>query len=136
MTIDEIQRSTESDRSTGRHLSLMVVDNDCDNATTLRALLRVLGHDAQAFYNGRDAVHALESSKPDAVLLDIGMPEMDGDAVARWIRQQPGLKKVRVIAVSGYDSSAYQERSKAAGCDHYLVKPLDFEELRAVLKSL
>lgn len=133
---EEIQRPTERAHSTGRRLSLFVVDNDRDTTLTMCLLLRRYGHNVEAIYSGKDAIRALRSSTPDVVLLDIGMPEMDGYAVAEWIRQQPGLKDVRLIAVSGYDRPEHQERSKAAGCNHYLIKPINFETLRALLENL
>jgi CheY-like chemotaxis protein len=114
----------------------MIVDDKRDTANSMGILLRLDGHDVQAFHNRKDAIHALMSSTPDAVLLDIGTPEMDRYAVARWIRQQPHLESLCVIALSGYCQPHDLERSKLAGCDHHFIKPVDHRALLALLATL
>jgi CheY-like chemotaxis protein len=129
--------STDVQRSqAGRRRHLMIVDDERDTTKGMSILLRLDGYNVQAFHNGKDAIHALMSSTPDAVLLDIGMPEMDAYAVARWIRQQPGLESLCVIAVSGYCQPQDLERSKSAGCDHHFIKPVDHRALLALLATL
>jgi CheY-like chemotaxis protein len=129
--------STDVQRSqVGRRRNLMIVDDERDTARSMNILLRLGGHNVQAFHNGKDAIHALMSSTPDAVLLDIGTPEMEGYAVARWIRQQPSLESLCVIAMSGYCQPQDLERSKLAGCDHHFIKPVDHRALLALLATL
>ena len=120
----------------GRRRNLMIVDCERDAARSMSILLRRDGHNVQAFHDGKDAIRALMLSTPDAVLLDVGMLEKDGYAVASWIRQQPHLESLCVIAVSGYCRPQDLERSKMAGCDHHFIKPVDHRALRALLAAL
>lgn len=80
-------------------------------------------------------VDAAKSFRPDAILLDIGLPGLDGYQIARLIRQIPELAHVRLIAVTGYGQQQDRERSLDAGFDHHLVKPIQFDSLMAILGS-
>ena len=109
-----------------------VVDDNRDAAETLGALLEALGRRRRA---GTAAASArrLETFAPDAVLLDIGMPEMDGYEVARRIRARRRYGDVRLIALTGWGQEDDYERSRDAGFDHHLVKPPDIDKLRALI---
>jgi len=115
---------------------VLLVDDNQDSAESLAALLRVLGHDVAAAYDGHGAIAAARLVKPDLILLDIGMPDMNGYEVARQLRAEPSLNSATLIALTGYGSEDDRRQSRAAGFDGHLVKPIDFEDLERVLGSL
>lgn len=115
---------------------VLVVDDNRDSAESLGTLLRLLGADVHVVYNGPDALEALAAYKPTVVLLDIGMPGMDGHEVARRIRQRPELQEVALVALTGWGQEEDRHRSQLAGFDHHLVKPADISSLETLLVSL
>ena len=112
---------------------VLVVDDNQDAADTLGALLSTLGATVSVAHSGPAALEALDSFRPDAVVLDIGMPEMDGYEVAKSIRATPRHHGVLLIALTGWGQEADQLRSRAAGFDHHVVKPPDVARLRELL---
>jgi PAS domain S-box-containing protein len=115
---------------------VLVVDDNCDAAESLGMLLRLLGADVRVVNNGPDALEALTIFKPAAVLLDIGMPGMDGHEVARRIRQQPEFQDVTLIALTGWGQEKDRRGSQSAGFDYHLTKPADVSALETLLGSL
>ena len=99
----------------------------------LRLLLEHEGHDLEVAHDGATALALVTSSRPEFVILDIGMPEMDGYEVARRLRQDPAMASVRLIALTGYGQEADTLRSHESGFDSHLVKPVSIEALRRVL---
>jgi CheY-like chemotaxis protein len=91
------------------------------------------GHWVRMAHTGPTALAAAFDYRPDVVLLDIGLPELDGFEVAKRIRQDPHLHDIVLVAVTGYRQAADRQRMQEAGFDHYLVKPADFEKLRQIL---
>jgi DNA-binding response OmpR family regulator len=116
-------------------LRILVVDDLPDAADSLAFLLGVVGHDAQAAYSGRSAVDKADVIAFDVVLLDIGMPGLDGYSVAMRIRKNTASKDSLLIAITGYADSAHRMLSEEAGFDDYLVKPVDPIELIARLSK-
>lgn len=114
---------------------VLIVDDNSDAADTLAMLLAQLGAPAFAVHSGAAALAALDSFRPDAVLLDIGMPGMDGYQLARSIRAHPRHHHTLLIALTGWGQEQDQERSRAAGFDYHLIKPPDLERLRELLES-
>jgi two-component system CheB/CheR fusion protein len=112
---------------------ILVVDDNRDAADSLCHLLAARGADARALYDGRSAIEALESTQPHAIVLDIGMPGMDGYQVAQQIRQDKRAEGIQIVALSGWGQHADRVRSRACGFDHHLTKPA---ELQALLKIL
>jgi CheY-like chemotaxis protein len=112
---------------------ILVVDDNADTALGMVRLLRLLGNDAIAVLDGDAAMEAARTFLPDFVLLDIGLPKMDGYRVASALRQNEALKDVVIIAVSGYAQAEDRRRSQAAGFDHHLVKPVDFDSLFSLI---
>jgi CheY-like chemotaxis protein len=112
---------------------ILIVDDNVDAADTLGDLLIVLGATVEVVHDGRNALDALEAFKPDAVLLDIGMPDMDGYEVARRIRAIPAQRHILLVALTGWGQEHDQRRSRAAGFDHHVVKPPDVQRLRELL---
>jgi two-component system CheB/CheR fusion protein len=104
-----------------RRLRVLVVEDNRDAATVLVRLLQHSGFDAEAVYNGLDAIGAAERFQPDCVLSDIGLPGLDGYDVARQFRSHNSLNRVALIALSAYDESA---KMRAAGFDHHMLKPV------------
>jgi PAS domain S-box-containing protein len=113
----------EARLSPGRRI--LIVDDNADAAETLALLLRLNGHDVQTALDGPAAVEAARAFQPDVALLDIGLPGMDGYEVARRLRREPGLKDVRLVAVTGYGREEDRLRSREAGFDHHLTKPVE-----------
>ncbi|MDO9269022.1 MAG: transporter substrate-binding domain-containing protein [Methylobacter sp.] len=117
-------------------LRILVVDDNRDAAQILSMLLTSEGHTVWLAYDGYEALEVAQAERPQVVLLDIGLPGMDGYAVAQALRQDPTLKTTRLIAQSGYGRQEDRERAKAAGFNDYLVKPVNFDELQCVLASV
>jgi PAS domain S-box-containing protein len=117
----------------GRRLRCLVVDDNIDAAHMLETLLTAEGHDVHVAFDGRDAVDAAASYRPDAVVLDIGLPRMNGYDVARAIRRLPGLEQVLMIAATGYGQDSDRQKSREAGFDHHLVKPIELDVLLRTL---
>lgn len=118
------------------HHRILLVDDNVDGANTLAKLLEMSGHEVQVAYDGPTGIQAAKTFSPDIVLLDIGLPGMDGYEVARRLREQPDLNQVPLIAVSGYAREEDRQRSQQAGFDYHLVKPLDPQSLSALFASL
>ncbi len=104
---------------------ILVVDDNADAAASLALLLKFSGHEVHVAHEGEEALRLAETLRPQAVLLDVGMPGMDGYEVARRLRQRPGTKDAVIIAVTGYGAEADRRRGRAAGFDHHLTKPVD-----------
>lgn len=116
-------------------LRILIVDDNADSADSLASLLELDGHVATPVYSAQDALDKVASTDVDAVVLDIGLPQMDGYEVARRIRQLDRGAGIRLIALSGYGQKEDREKSEAAGFDDHLVKPADFAMLAAALDA-
>jgi signal transduction histidine kinase/ActR/RegA family two-component response regulator len=112
---------------------IFVVDDNADAAQSLSELLRIDGHDVQTFLNAKSALEAAEDAAPDAILLDLGMPEMDGVELAHRLRSSPRTAETLLIAITGWGQAADRERTRSAGINHHLVKPVDATVLRELL---
>ncbi len=115
---------------------ILVVDDNRDAAETLSTMLRVMGHDVETHYSGAAAIAATADRRPEIVLMDIGMPDVDGYAAARAIRDRDGYGDTVLVAVTGWGSDADRRRSEAAGFDRHLVKPVAMTDLVSMLESL
>jgi two-component system, response regulator len=118
------------------HCRLLVVDDNNDAATSLSKMLRILGYETRTAFDGVAGLEAAAEFRPDVVLLDIGMPKMNGYDVARCIRQQPWGNDMVLIAVTGWGQAEDRQRTSEAGFDHHLVKPVDTAALATLLASL
>ncbi len=112
---------------------VLIVDDNADAADSLAMLLSMEGHETQAIHSAREAIVRAESFQPDVILLDIGLPEMDGYEVARRIRELPGGREVKLVAVTGYGGPEDRMRTHAAGFDAHLLKPLELAMLARVI---
>jgi len=119
-----------------QRLRVLVVDDNVDTADTVALLLRQSGHDVRVAYSGPTALEEGIAFQPDTIVLDIGLPGVDGYEVACRLRQHPGLQHSRLIALSGYGQEADRYRSGEAGFDAHLVKPVEPATLNALLSAL
>lgn len=117
--------------STARRV--LVVDDNEDAAESLAALLRLFGHEVEVAFDGEQALALAPEVKPDLVLLDLGMPRMDGHEVARRMRAAPWGSRMKIIALSGFGDGADRARSLEAGCNDHLVKPVSPVDLELAL---
>lgn len=120
-------------RSSVARLRLLVVDDNQDAADSAALLLRRAGHEVRTAYSGSEALEAALAERPDAVLLDLGLPEIDGYEVARRLRQKSGFDDVLLVALTGYGQESDRQRSQEAGCDAHLVKPVNIKKIEEVL---
>jgi CheY-like chemotaxis protein len=111
---------------------ILVVDDSIDSAETLGELLKIWGHDVQLAHDGPGAVAAARDYRPEVILLDIGLPGMDGFAVAAELRKE-GLGGRLLVALTGYGEQQDKDRAVKAGFDHHLVKPIDPDTLQKLL---
>jgi len=114
---------------------VLVIEDIPDAADTLRDLLELFGYEVEVAYTGPTGVEAAERFRPDVILCDIGLPGMDGYAVAEELRRRPATATVRLIALTGYGQEEDRRRSEAAGFDLHLTKPVDPERLSRLLAS-
>src|SRR5262245_13011730 len=117
-------------------MSVLVVEDNVDAALTLVDLLRLWGHQVEVVHDGSAAVEAALRYRPRVVLLDIGLPGMDGYEVARRLRLAPETRGALLVAVTGYGQDSDRARSRAAGFDHHLVKPVDLDGLRRLIAAV
>jgi PAS domain S-box-containing protein len=117
-------------------LRILVVDDNHDAAQSLSMLLTSKGHSVWLAHDGYEALDLALAERPQVMLLDIGLPGMDGYAVARALRQHPELKSIHLVALSGYGRPEDLEQAKTAGFNGYLVKPVNYDELQSALNPL
>jgi two-component system, OmpR family, response regulator len=115
---------------------VLIVDDNRDAANSLAVLARLWGCEVRAVYDGEAGLETARAFQPDCLLLDIALPRMDGYTLARRIRQQPELRRAKLVALSAYSSEEHRQRVQEAGFDHALVKPADPTELEGLLKML
>jgi PAS domain S-box-containing protein len=127
---------TEKARPTGPALRVLVVDDNVDTVTTLALLVKESGHDVRTAYDGSEVLEAALNYRPNVVLLDIGLPGLNGFEVAKRLRQQPALQNAVLVAMTGYGQETDRRRSQEAGFDHHLVKPGDFRKLLQILATV
>jgi CheY-like chemotaxis protein len=115
---------------------VLVVEDFEDNRFMMRRLLEMSGYRVVEAVNGNQAVEAAASERPDIILMDLSLPMLDGLAATRRIRTQDGLGKVPIVAVSAHDSADFHAEALAAGCNEYVTKPIDFDQLVQLLDRL
>ncbi len=129
--------ASTSEAKGGTHkLKVLVVDDNRDSATTLAALLRRQGHELHTVFDGAEAVVEAQRLQPDAILLDIGLPTLNGYDAARRILKQAGEHPPRLIAMTGWGQEADLRRAREAGFHHHLLKPLDLDALKGLLTRI
>ena len=121
--------------SSGRN-RVLVVDNLADAADCLAMLLELWGYDTQVCYDGYAALDLVRTYRPQVVLLDVGMPGLDGFEVARRLRDRPECVSTALIAITGYADANNRSRAREAGFDHYLLKPVEPDFLQELLEGV
>ncbi|MEX2174099.1 MAG: ATP-binding protein [Pirellulaceae bacterium] len=132
------QPSIEAGKSENRtlhSLRVLVVDDNVDAAAGMAMLLRASGHETRVAHEGAAAMQAALEFVPQVVLLDIGLPVVNGFQVARSLRREPALAHAVLIALTGYGQESDRQRSQEAGFDHHLVKPVDFAKVQQILSA-
>ena len=131
--VDEAAGAPQAD-DTPSPRRILVVDDNADAANALRFLLEKDGHEVKVATDGAEGLEAARDFKPDVLLLDIGLPRLSGYDIARHVRDDPSLSSAMLVAVTGYGQAQDRKRSRDAGFDHHLTKPVDVEALRRLLR--
>ncbi|MDT7540644.1 MAG: hypothetical protein QOE33_548 [Acidobacteriota bacterium] len=127
------QRTTEQ----GKALPIVLVVEDFeDNRFMMRRLLEMSGYRVVEAVNGEQAVEKALSDRPDLILMDLSLPKLDGLAATRRIRKHNELARTPIVAVSAHDTTDFHADALAAGCNEYVTKPIDFDQLESLLKRL
>ena len=119
----------------GSALRILVVDDNQDSAISMTLLLELQGHEVHVAHAGQTALTVANDTRPDVILLDIGMPGMNGYEVARQLRAQDAFADTLLVAITGYGRASDMKQTQSAGFDHHLVKPIDYDKLQAVLSA-
>lgn len=114
---------------------ILIVDDNRDSADSLAMLLEITGNKTCIAHDGIEAIEAIKEHRPELVLLDIGLPKLDGHEVCRHVRQQPWGKDIVMIALTGWGQDDDRRKSREAGFNGHLVKPVDYDTLLELLKS-
>jgi CheY-like chemotaxis protein len=128
--------STRDEGHLARRVRILVVDDNVDAAESLGVLLRASGHAVWLAHDGEAALAVSVAQSPQVVLLDIGLPLLDGYEVAKQLRQQPGQAHVVIVAITGYGQARDRDLSAIAGFDHHLLKPLDLVSIENILAAV
>jgi len=115
---------------------ILIVDDNRDSAESLAMLLNITGNSTHMAHDGFEALEAVEKRRPDVILLDIGLPKLNGHDVCRHVREQPWGKDITVIALTGWGQEEDRRKSQEAGFNGHLVKPVNYDELLELLSSL
>ena len=116
--------------------TVMVVEDFEDNRFMMRRLLEMSGYRVLEAINGEEAVELAHREHPQLILMDLSLPQLDGLAATRRIRQHADLRDVPIVAVSAHDTADFHADALAAGCNDYVTKPIDFDQLEALLNRL
>jgi CheY-like chemotaxis protein len=127
--------SSPAGRAAGRPLRIAIVEDDRDTAESLGVLLELLGHEVSRAHDGAQGVELVRRTLPDVVLCDIGLPGMNGFAVARALQADPETAGIRLVAITGYDQDEDRREGARAGFDRYLIKPVDPDDLVSLLAA-
>ena len=116
--------------------TVLLVEDTEDNRFMMRRLLEMSGYRVVEAMNGEEAVKFARDESPHLILMDLSLPVIDGLAATRLIRKLPELKSTPIIAVSAHDTSDFQAEAMEAGCNSYVTKPIDFNELEELIRHL
>lgn len=121
-----------------RRATILVAEDDEDNRQIMRLLLEMRGYAVLEAADGQTAVEVARRARPDVILMDLRMPVLNGLAATRAIRQSDDarLSRVPVVALSAYDPSQHRNVAAAAGCNEYIVKPVDYDRLERLIEAL
>ena len=114
---------------------VLVVDDNSDAATSLALLLEMEDCEVRTAADGEEALEQVETFKPEIIFMDLAMPRLDGVAATQRIRALPQCQRVRIVALTGWGQATDRQRTRAAGMDHHLIKPVSLDDLRSVLAA-
>ena len=117
-------------------MRILIAEDNRDSADSLKALLEALGYEAHISYDGETAVHLAGELRPDVIIMDIGLPGINGYEATRRIRALRPKLPVMIVALTGWGQQSDRLQSAEAGIDHHLVKPLDLAALKQILDSV
>jgi CheY-like chemotaxis protein len=120
----------------GRGLRVLIVDDNHDAADSLALLACLWGFEVRAAYDGQAGLEAARAFRPDCLVLDIGLPRLDGYALARHVRREPDLSRAKLVALTAYAGDEHTKRMEEAGFDHYLLKPASPSDVEGLLKMI
>jgi CheY-like chemotaxis protein len=132
--LDAMTIATSNPNSPEDPLRILVVDDNCDSAESLSLLLELLGNNVSAAHDGEHALQMANELRPDVVLLDIGLPKLNGYEVAQRIRREPWGTAPVLVAITGWGQAEDKDYSRQAGFDHHLVKPVDPDILLSLIR--
>jgi CheY-like chemotaxis protein len=132
----DCEPASANDSGSGLRRRILVVDDNPDVASSMATMLTLLGDEVRTAHDGLEAVEAAEAFQPAVVLMDIGMPRLNGYEATRRIRERPWGKSMTIVAVTGWGQQSDRLRSQAAGCDGHLVKPVNLPDLERLLDNL
>jgi two-component system CheB/CheR fusion protein len=112
---------------------VLVVEDDLDSVHSMATLIKMMGHEVQFAINGFAALDVARTYRPDIIILDIGLPDFQGDHIAMQLRYEPGLERARIIAISGLPEEHLEQRALKAGCAEFYRKPMDPAKLEELL---
>jgi PAS domain S-box-containing protein len=135
-TKESSPQSSQAEDAMAPRLRILIVDDNADAAKTLAVLLKANGHDAQTVFDGPSAIEAAREYRPHLILLDIGLPGMNGFEVAKKVRTDEDLQEVVLVALTGYGQESDKQLSQEAGFNHHLVKPADFNKIKQILETV
>jgi PAS domain S-box-containing protein len=127
--------SGEEPRGTGPKRRILVVDDNRDSATSMAMILRLTGNEVRTAHDGVEAVEVAEAFRPQVILMDVGMPRLNGYEATRRIRERPWGRSVLIIALTGWGQEGDRSQSREAGCDGHLVKPVNLPDLEKLLSE-
>jgi CheY-like chemotaxis protein len=132
----DVQRPGMTPHAPAHRFKILVVDDNPDSALSMAMMLSIMGHDTRTAHDGESAVDTAESFLPDVVLLDIGLPKLNGYEVAQRIREKAWGKSMYLIAVTGWGQDEDRQRSSEVGLNQHMVKPVEPAALEKLLTEL
>jgi CheY-like chemotaxis protein len=129
-------RRADRSLTTGPRQRILIVDDNRDGANSLAVILKLMNNEVRTANDGVEAVEQAEVFRPDAILMDMGMPRLNGLEATRRIRAQPWGQSITIIALTGWGQDHDRDRSREAGCDGHLVKPVDLADLQKMLLEI
>jgi CheY-like chemotaxis protein len=112
---------------------VLVVEDDLDSVHSMVALIRMIGYEVEFAMSGLAAIEVTRMHRPDIIIVDIGLPDLQGDHLARRLRYEPGLENTRIIAISGLPQENLEQRALNAGCAEFYRKPIEPTKLEELL---